>query len=299
MIEGQNEIQKEETAAGVTGPAPMSMKDFNRLSRFIYKECGINLTPTKKVMLEGRLNRRLRRLHLKSFTEYCDYLFSQQGIDSELIWMIDEVTTNKTDFFREPNHFEYLAGKVLPVLVDTARHSGHKRLMVWSAGCSSGEEPYTLAMVIGEFIDNNPRTNLSYVIIATDISPSVLEKAEKAIYEDERIIPVPPEMKKKYLLRGKDRMKNFVRIVPALRERVKFRRLNFMDNDFGFRETIDIIFCRNVIIYFDRQTQETLLNKFCKYLSPGGHVFMGHSETLFGMDIPLVQVAPTVYRKVS
>lgn len=298
MIEGQNEIQKEERSGGITGPVSMSMKDFNRLSRFIHKECGINITPTKRVMLEGRLNRRLKRLGMRSFTEYCDYLFSKQGIEGELIWMIDEVTTNKTDFFREPVHFEYLAGRVLPELADNARRFGHKRLAVWSAGCSSGEEPYTLAMVINEFIDANPGANLSYLIIATDISPSVLEKAEKAVYEDEKVIPVPLEMKKKYLLRGKDRMKNFVRVVPELRERVKFRRLNFMDSDFGFRETIDIIFCRNVIIYFDRQTQEILLNKFCRCLSPGGYVFMGHSETLFGMDIPLVQTAPTIYRKV-
>lgn len=292
-------MRKEEAAAEVSGPVPMSMNDFNRLSQFIYKECGINITPTKKIMLEGRLSKRLRRLGLGSFTAYCDYLFSNEGINSELIWMIDEVTTNKTDFFREPKHFEYLTEKVLPEVAREARRSGHKKVAIWSAGCSSGEEPYTLAMVVNEFIDSNPGSNLSYVIVATDISPSVLEKAQKAIYEDERVIPVPLEMKKKYLLRGKDRMKNLVRIVPSLRERVKFRRLNFMDGDFGFREAIDIIFCRNVIIYFDRQTQKVLLNKFCKCLAAGGYVFMGHSETLFGMDIPLVQVSPTIYRKVS
>ncbi|OPY80605.1 MAG: Chemotaxis protein methyltransferase [Syntrophorhabdus sp. PtaU1.Bin058] len=298
MTEGQKEIRKEEGAAGIAGPVSMSIKDFNRLSRFIHKECGINITPTKRAMLEGRLNRRLKRLGMRSFAEYCDYLFSKQGIESELIWMIDEVTTNKTDFFREPVHFEYLTKRILPELADIARRFGHKRLAVWSAGCSSGEEPYTLAMVINEFIDTNPRTNLSYIVIATDISPSVLEKAEKAVYEDEKVTSVPSEMKKKYLLRGKDKMKNFVRIVPELREHVKFRRLNFMDGDFGFNETIDIIFCRNVIIYFDRQTQKTLLNKFCRCLSPGGYVFMGHSETLFGMDIPLAQIIPTVYRKI-
>ena len=298
MIERQNETRREETT-GASGPVTMSIHDFNRLSQFIYKECGINITPTKKVMLEGRLNKRLRRLGLLSFAEYCDYLFSNEGMNSELIWMIDEVTTNKTDFFREPKHFEYLTAKVLPEAAHEARRSGRKNIAIWSAGCSSGEEPYTLAMVVSEFIDSNPGANLSYVVVGTDISPSVLEKAKKAIYENERVIPVPPEMKKKYLLRGKDRMRNFVRIVASLRERVKFRRLNFMDGDFGFREAIDIIFCRNVIIYFDRPTQEVLLSKFCRCLSPGGYVFMGHSETLFGMDIPLVQIAPTIYRKAS
>ena len=175
--------------------------------------------------------------------------------------------------------------------------SGRKTITVWSAGCSSGEEPYTLAIVLKEFVAE--RQGIDFLILATDISTNVLEKAKLAVYNEERIGPVPHELRKKYFMKSKDAANRLYRVVPELRECIRFRRLNFMDSDFGFRETMDVIFCRNVIIYFDKETQEKLLNKFCAYLSPDGYLFMGHSETLLGMDVPLVQVAPTVYRKRS
>jgi chemotaxis protein methyltransferase CheR len=270
----------------------MSQADFVKLKEFIYTESGIKITDVKKTMLEARLQKRLRGLGLQSFSQYCDYLFSPEGIEDELAHMIDQVTTNKTDFFREPAHFNYLTSRVLPELARSK-----KRVMLWSAGCSSGEEPYTLAMVMTEYIDG--RQSLDFLILATDISTRVLEKAKHAIYEHESIVPIPPAMQQKYLLRSKDKEKNLYRVVPELRKHVQFRRLNFMNNDFGFREEVEIIFCRNVIIYFDKPTQERLLNKFCNCLSPDGYIFMGHSETLLGMDVPLVQVAPTVYRRRS
>jgi chemotaxis protein methyltransferase CheR len=263
----------------------LSKRDFSRLKDFIYKECGINIVDSKKTMLEARLQKRLRKLDLTSFSQYCDYLFSPHGIDEELTDMINQVTTNKTDFFREPAHFEYLRHKVLPELTRTGG-----TIAAWSAGCSTGEEPYTLAMVFKEF-------GCNFVILATDISTRVLDKAKLAVYDEERIDPISPELRRKYLLASKDRAKRLYRITPELREHVKFRKLNFMDGDFGFREPLDIIFCRNVIIYFDKPTQERLLNKFCNYLSPHGYLFMGHSETLFGMNVPLAQAAPTIYRK--
>ncbi|MCX5806858.1 MAG: protein-glutamate O-methyltransferase [Proteobacteria bacterium] len=270
----------------------MSGKDFSRLKDFIYNECGINIVDSKKTMLEARLQKRLRKLNLTSFSNYCDYLFSPEGIQEEMTDMIDQITTNKTDFFREPAHFEYLSRSVLPHLAGTRRN-----IFVWSAGCSSGEEPYTLAMVLSDFANINRGFN--FLILATDISTRVLDKAKYAVYDEERINPVPYDMRKKYLLKSKDMTKKIYRIVPALREQVRFRRLNFMDRDFGFREPMDVIFCRNVIIYFDKPTQEKLLNKFCQYLSPDGYLFMGHSETLFGMDVPLTQVAPTIYRRIA
>ncbi|MCX5812302.1 MAG: protein-glutamate O-methyltransferase [Proteobacteria bacterium] len=270
----------------------MSNKDFSRLKDFIYNECGINIGDSKKTMLEARLQKRLRELKLNSFTLYCDYLFSPAGIQEELTDMIDQVTTNKTDFFREPGHFEFLNRIALPHLTRI-----RKNIFIWSAGCSSGEEPYTLAMVLSEFVNDNRSFN--FQILATDISTRVLDKAKLAIYDEERISPVPPDMRNKYLLRNKDRTKKLYRVIPALREQIRFRRLNFMDSDFGFREPMDIIFCRNVIIYFDKPTQERLLNKFCQHLSPDGYLFMGHSETLFGMDVPLTQVAPTIYRRLA
>jgi len=283
------------TAKYITMAAPLSNSDFTRLSRFIYDECGIRLVPAKKSMLEARLQKRLRQLGMHSFQEYCDYLFSQKGNELELVQMIDLVTTNKTDFFREPDHFDYLLGRVLPEWSGMRPQCGARKFNVWSAGCSSGEEPYTLAMVLAEYAEEHPGFN--FQVLATDISTRVLEKARMAVYTEDRVLPVPPGMRKKHLMRSRERGTGLVRVVPELREKVRFRRLNFMDAEYGIREKLDVIFCRNVIIYFDRQTQEKLLNRFYHHLVPGGHIFMGHSETLSGLDVPLVNVAPTVYAK--
>lgn len=278
-----------------TFTAVMSNRDFSRLSEVIYHECGIKMSEAKKVMLEARLRRRLRELCMKSFAEYCDYLLSPKGIENELFQMINEVTTNKTDFFREPRHFEYLVNSVLPQLLRMTDAGTRRNLNIWSAGCSTGEEPYTLAMVMSEAVLRYP--GLTFMILATDISTKVLEKAVRAVYEMERVETVPQEMKKKYLLRSKNKDSDLVRMSPRLRSLVKFRRLNFMEGDFGMREPMDIIFCRNVIIYFDRQTQAKLINRFCEHLVPGGYLFMGHSETLNGLNVPLVSVGSTIYRK--
>lgn len=286
------EALKMEEPGRIEPSASLSARDFGRLSRFIYDTCGIKMPDVKKTMLEARLQKRLRSLGMHSFTDYCDFLFSQEGLDRELVPMLDMVTTNKTDFFREPDHFHYLTHTVLPEWVK--RHPGGA-LAIWSAGCSSGEEPYTLAMVLSEFAARNP--GFDFKILATDISTRVLDKAKTAIYTESQVEPVAIELKKKYLLRSKDRASGMVRIVPELRAKVNFRRLNFMDDDFGMREPLDIIFCRNVIIYFDRQTQERLLQRFHRNMKPGSYIFMGHSETLSGLDVPLVSVYPTVYRK--
>ena len=277
---------------GMDHAATLSTRDFGRLSRFIYDICGIKMPDVKKTMLEARLQKRLRSLGMHSFTDYCDYLFAPEGQEQELVQMLDMVTTNKTDFFREPDHFDRLTQNVLPDWLK--RHEG-ATLSIWSAGCSSGEEPYTLAMVLSEFALRNP--GFDFRILATDLSTRVLEKAKTAIYPEALVQPVPIELKRKYLLRSKDRASEMVRIVPELREKVRFRRLNFMDEDFGMRDQMDIIFCRNVIIYFDRPTQEKLLQRFHRQMKPGAFIFMGHSETLSGLNVPLVSVYPTVYRK--
>lgn len=271
----------------------LSDKDFTRLREFIYTQCGIRITEGKKTMLQTRLHKRLRSLKMPSFSQYCDYLFSSQGAEDELVEMINVVTTNKTDFFREPAHFDYLAREALPDLVQDCDNG--RPIMVWSAGCSTGEEPYTLAMVLKEF--SKTRRSLNFLILATDISTKVLEKAKLAIYDEGQIGVIPVEFRRQYLLKSKDPDQKVFRIAPEVRAHVAFRRLNFMDTNFGFRETMDIIFCRNVIIYFDKTTQERLLAKFCRHLSAGGYLFLGHSETLLGMDLPLRQVSPTVYRK--
>ena len=273
----------------------ISDKDFSRFSQLIYDVCGIKMPPHKQSMLEARLRKRLRFLGLSSYEDYRKYLFSQDGMVEELTSMIDVVTTNKTDFFREPRHFDFLIGSVLPSLIPLTGAGIDRPLRLWSAGCSTGEEPYTLAMFLEEFLWENKR--LTYQIMGTDISTQVLEKAVIGIYHRDKIEPVPENMRKKYLLKSRDKSDFKVRIIPEIRAKIKFHRLNFMDEKFNIADRQDIIFCRNVIIYFDRQTQERFLTRLCACLLPGGYLFMGHSETLSGMPLPLKQLAPAVYMR--
>ena len=269
-------------------------KQFSVLARFIEEHCGIKMPPSKRLQHEARLRKRLKTVGLHSFQDYIQFLFSAEGMGGELVHMVDAVTTNKTDFFREPQHFDFLVKKALPDLMARRGSGTRRRLMGWSAGCSTGEEPYTLAIVLSEVAEKV--ANFDYMVLATDISTKVLSKAAQAIYEEERIGPVPLDLRKKYMLRSKDHHRRLVRMAPDLRDHVKFRRLNFMDEDFGMREPFDFIFCRNVFIYFDRPTQERILNLFCKNLVPGGYVFLGHSESINGLDVPLVPLAPSVYQ---
>ncbi len=271
------------------------INDFEKLSRFIYNQSGIKMPPSKKIMMEARLRKRLRDLNINSYTEYCDFLFSKEGAKNEITHLIDVITTNKTDFFREPKQFSFLSEIALPALLEEYQVGVKQPLKVWSAGCSTGEEPYTISIVINEFANKIPRYLFS--IFATDISTIVLQKAAMGIYEEERIEPVAPELIKKYFLRSKDRQKKLVRVIPELRNSVAFQRLNFMDNDFGVNELFDVIFCRNVIIYFDKPTQDKLIEKLITYLKPGGYLFMGHSESIFNTSLPLTQLAASTYRK--
>ena len=276
--------------------AALSDRDFSDLSRFIHAQCGIKVPPSKKIMLEGRLRRRLRILGFSSFERYLEYLFGPEGAkNSECIHLIDEVTTNKTDFFRESKHFDFLAQSVLPELIDRYGLGVRTKLNVWSAGCSTGEEPYTLAIVLSEFAQSVPGFDFS--ILATDISTKVLEKAADGIYESAQIEVIPLHLRKRYLLRSKDRSRDLVRVVPWLRTLVRFQRLNFLDNVFAISQRMGVVFCRNVLIYFDRATQEAVLRRICGYMISGGYLFTGHSETLHNMDLPLEQRNSTVYRR--
>ncbi len=273
----------------------MSDKEFFRFSAFIESELGIKMPIAKKTMLEARLQKRLKALSIPTFGGYYDAVFGTGSDGSELICLIDAVTTNKTDFFREPGHFDYLTRVVVPEILNPGEAGRLRDLMVWSAGCSTGEEPYTIAMVLSELKTANPA--FRFAVIGTDISSRALEAATTAIYEEEKIEPVPIPLRKKYLLRSKDPGKGLVRIVPELRALVSFYRVNLMDEHYGLEGSMDIVFCRNVIIYFERSTQERLVNRLVRCLRDGGYLFMGHSETLMGMDLPLRTVAPTIYRK--
>ncbi|MCX7986699.1 MAG: hypothetical protein N2662_07155 [Bacteroidales bacterium] len=275
--------------------AKLSDEDFKRLSDFIYREYGIKMPPAKKVMLQGRLQKRLRELDIISFKDYVDYVFSKEGQDNEIIHMIDVVSTNKTDFFREPIHFEYLTQEVVPHFGNTTDF--RYPLKIWSAGCSSGEEPYTIAIVLMEAKEKYPA--LDFTILGTDISTRILQTAIDAIYKENRIEGIPLHILKKYFLRSKDRSNPTVRLIPEIRKKVNYMRLNLMEPSYPIPDMFDVIFCRNVLIYFDRPTQEKVINKLCMHLKQGGHFFLGHSESITGMTVPLRQIKPTIFVKVE
>jgi len=277
-------------------PHSLADSDFNRLSAFIESEYGIKMPPVKKTMLESRLMKRLRELQISDYKSYCDYLFSSRGRAEEMPHFISKVTTNKTDFFREPNHFRFLSEKLLPDLVSSEGRS-LRQLNFWSAGCSSGEEAYTLAMVISEFVLENPGIALNFSILATDISDNVLALGRRGVYHSSRIEPIPMELRKKYLLRSRDRSNPIVKIAPEIRKRVSFRKLNLMDHDYRLNQKFHVAFCRNVIIYFNKETQEAILGRIIRNLAPDGYLFQGHSESIQGMTLPLKPVQPTIFQK--
>ena len=274
--------------------AVMTNDDFNRLSDFIFIQSGIKMPPVKKIMLQSRLQKRLRELKILSYKEYVDYVFSPEGQKKEIIHMLDVVSTNKTDFFREPIHFDFLNDTVLINFINDQRLNYNFK--VWSAGCSSGEEPYTIAITLNEFKNKNPK--FDYAITGTDISTKILQNAALAVYKEERIENIPLEIKKKYFLKSKDREKKTVRVMKTLRDKVNYQRMNFMDNTYHIAEIFDVIFCRNVLIYFDRDIQEQVIGKLCNKLKSGGYLFIGHSESIMAMNLPLEQIKPTIFRRI-
>jgi chemotaxis protein methyltransferase CheR len=259
------------------------------MGRFIQAHCGIRMPPGKRVMLESRLRRRLRTLGLRDFRQYCELVLG--GDEVELAAMVDEVTTNKTEFFREPRHFDYLATTVVPGLARAGLPDG---LRVWSAACSTGEEPWTLAMVLSELAGRTP--GFRFRILATDLCSTVLEEARGATYDHARIEPIPMALRHKYLLRQRDGGAA-VRVAAALRQQVRFERVNLLERGLERFGPLEVIFCRNVFIYFERAVQREVLLRFMRALVPAGYLFLGHAESIAGLDLPLTQVAPTVYRK--
>jgi chemotaxis protein methyltransferase CheR len=275
----------------VTEPLRMDEESFTRLSSYVTREYGIKLPPAKKSMLESRLNRKVKSLGLESYKEFLDFIFSEEKGSPELLQVVDLITTNKTDFFREPAHFQFLTGQFLPSYI---RDLNRRSLKIWSAGCSTGEEPYTIIITLEEFRKQYP--DFSYSILASDISTRVIQAAHHGIYEVEKTAPIPLDIKRQYFLKSNTNP-NLVRIKPEYRKKVQFKRINFMDDEFGLlKSDLDVIFCRNVLIYFDKATQEAVIRKFCSHLRPGGLLFLGHSESIIGMNLPLKQLRPTVYK---
>lgn len=269
----------------------LSSRNFKRLASYIYNYSGIKMPEAKITMLEGRLRRRLRVTGHPTLDSYCTYLFENGGLDRESVYLIDVVTTNKTDFFREPSHFDYMSGTILPELA----RRGARQIRIWSSACSIGAEPYTIAMLLEEFLTSQKGPD--YVILATDLSTEVLDKARRGVFSEDMIAPLPPDMIAKYIRYAREPGRGEVRIVPRLRSRIGFARLNLMDDSYEIGDPVDMIFCRNVLIYFDKQTQQQVIGKLCDRLSAGGYLFLGHSESIAGMNLPLRQVANTVFKR--
>lgn len=269
----------------------ISARNFERLARYIYDYSGIKMPSSKRTMLEGRLRRRLRSTGHETFDDYCHYLFKEDGLEAESVFLIDAVTTNKTDFFREPRHFDYMTSHVLPEF----KAAGLRRIRAWSAACSMGAEPYTMAMVLQKFADEQGGPD--YQILGTDLSTDVLETALRGIYPNEMLAPVPAEMRR-WVMTARDSTRREGRIHPALRAKLSLARMNLMDEAYSVGDPFDMIMCRNVMIYFDKQTQAKVLKRLCDRLKRGGYLFIGHSESITGIELPLVTVANTVFRKI-
>lgn len=271
-----------------TGTYELSDVDFEKISRFVHEFCGINLHDGKRELVKARLGKRLRQGKFRSFSDYFKFVMTDEGTD-ELVEMIDSLSTNLTSFFREPAHFERLT----EILKDMATSKKKLTLRFWSAGCSTGEEPYTLAIVVQEALAGR---NDDVKILATDISTKVLRKAVTAIYDENKIRNIPQPLLRKYFLRGTGSRNGQYRVKRDITEMVRFMRLNLKDATV-FSETFDVIFCRNVMIYFDTPTQQALIDRFYDCLRPGGYLFVGHSEGLTGLKHRFRYIVPSVYRR--
>jgi chemotaxis protein methyltransferase CheR len=272
-------------------PNKLSEAQFKKFSELIYRQAGIHLKPEKIELLNTRLGKRLRACGIDTYKKYYDLVVNDQT-GSELVQLINCVSTNFTSFFREHSHFDFLTSTVLPHFYKELQ--GRREIVLWSAACSSGEEPYTMAMVAEEFLRH--QVGCRYRIQATDISTKVLAHAEQGVYSLERLEKVPPELLRKYFRKGVGQSQGYVKVKEQLKRQVSFKRFNLMD-DFPWHGELHVIFCRNVMIYFNRTTQQQLVQKFYRSLAPGGYLFIGHSESLASLTHDFTQVAATAYRK--
>ena len=274
--------------------AHLSDRHFRSIAEFIEGQVGIKLPAGKRLMLEGRLHKRVRALNYSDLNEYVEDLFDGGQPDTELIHLIDCVTTNKTDFFREPSHFAFMKNVAVPELLGL-RGRGSAALKIWSAACSTGMEAYTTAIVLDDMLRTGSR--FRFRILGTDISTSVLDVAKAGIYTREMIAPVPDELARRYFLSSRDRLRAEVRVVPELRRSTNFMRMNLVDPVYPVDRDVDIIFCRNVLIYFEKHTQRKVVDRLRTHLRPGGYLMVGHSESMVHNGLTgLTQIQPTIFK---
>jgi len=279
------------SAAGYNGPS-LRDAEFAFLRQFVYDQCGIALSEQKRQLVQGRLQRRLRALQLRDFGQYCELL--KQDPESELGELASAISTNVTAFFREMHHYDLLVDKLLPEWIEQKRRDGG-RLRIWSAGCSTGEEPYAIAMVLAEALERTG-AKIDAKILATDLSPQALEQARRGVYAFERLGGVSDERRKRWFLRGQGEYDGLASVHPRLRELVTILPLNLL-HDWPMQGPFDAIFCRNVVIYFDKPTKEKLFARYARMLPSGGYLFLGHSESMHGLSNDFELIGRTVYRK--
>ena len=271
----------------------LSDEEFEQFRRIIYRSTGIHLSKKKKTLVISRLSKRLRALNLADFSQYYRYLKENHNSSDELVHMINRITTNKTEFFRERSHFDFLREDLLPHMIKKADKSGiARRLRIWSAGCSTGEEPYSIAMTIQEAFRGKQGWDIK--ILATDVDTEVLRKGITGVYSPNKVVDVPSEYLKRYF----ERQDDGYHVKEGIKSMVVFRRLNLIREIYPMKGPFDIIFCRNVIIYFDRDTKKRLMERFYQYLKDGGFIFMGHSESLMDMKDRFRYIKNTIYKKV-
>jgi chemotaxis protein methyltransferase CheR len=269
----------------------ISSANFARVADYIQTHTGIKMPKSKIHLIEGRLVRRVRDSQFASIDEYCDHVLSDEAGEDDLRDFINALTTNKTDFFREPGHFDYLRDTILPRL----RAERRRVIRCWSAAASSGMEAYTLAMVLADGLDD--ARDPDFAILATDIDTQVLEEARRGVYPLAALAPVPQAMRARYVAKAVDPRRKEARIIAPLRSKISFGRLNLMDPHYDVGEPMDVIFCRNVLIYFEKATQAQVIERLCQCLRPGGHLILGHSESINGLNVPLTTVSNTVFQK--
>ena len=267
-----------------------SEKDFKYIRNLIMDHTGIVLADHKVDMVYGRLTRRLRELNLESFDSYLSTLDNDE---QELVHFVNALTTNLTAFFREPHHFEFLASKLLPKIL---KNKASKRLRIWSAGCSSGEEPYTIAMTVRSIIPENSGWDVK--ILATDLDTNMVEKGSKGIYTEERVTGLSSQNMKKWVKKGKGDTASMVKMDDRLREMITFKQLNLM-HEWPMKGPFDLIFCRNVVIYFNKETQGILFDRYADMLVNDGHLFIGHSESMYKICDRFKLLGQTIYMRLS
>lgn len=285
---------RESMANTASGYADLRDAEFEFLRGFVRQHCGIALNEHKRQLVQGRLSRRLRALQLPDFAAYCELL--RHDPERELGELASAISTNVTSFFREAHHYEMLERELLPAWLEQKRRAGD-RLRIWSAGCSSGEEPYALAMVLAEALEDSGH-KLDAKILATDLSPQALDTARKGVYPMERLAGISDARRVRWMLRGEGAYAGLACVHPRLRELVSFAPLNLL-HAWPMSGPFDAIFCRNVVIYFDQPTKQQLFERYAQMLPVGGYLFLGHSESLHGVSERFTPAGRTVYRKAA